>query len=95
MIMGTFGLKIDSILLMDPKVGHWISVITWKEKKKGKMRVVNLFVQELDVTKKPSLDKKKSFFLTCTLSVDECSCARGVWTILTHLSFPNCNKRVE
>ena len=37
--MGTFGLKVDSILLMDPKVGHWISVITWTEKKKGKMRV--------------------------------------------------------
>ena len=41
--MGTFGLKIDSILLMDPKVGHWISVVTWKEKKKGKMRVCQSF----------------------------------------------------
>ena len=41
--MGTFGLKIDSILLMDPKVGHWISVVTWKEKEKGKMRVCQSF----------------------------------------------------
>lgn len=41
--MGTFGLKIDSILLMDPKVSHWISVVTWKEKEKGKMRVCQSF----------------------------------------------------
>ncbi len=33
-------------------------------------------------------------FVTCAFSVDECSCAGGIRTVLTHLSFTNCNRKL-